>query len=115
VLWEPLAEEVGRDLDLFDLICHVAFGQPPLTRRERAERVHKRDVFTKYGGQARLVIDALLDKYADQGIEDLESTAVLKVPPFDRFGRPIEIVRLFGGKQGFGEAVQGLARLLYEQ
>jgi len=72
VLWEPLAEEVGKDLDPFDLICHVAFGQPPLTRRERAERVRKRDVFTKYGDQARLVIDALLDKYADQGIDDLE-------------------------------------------
>jgi type I site-specific restriction endonuclease len=115
VLWEPLAEEVGKDLDPFDLICHVAFGQPPLTRRERAERVRKRDVFTKYGDQARLVIDALLDKYADQGIEDLESTAVLKVPPFDRFGTPIEIVRLFGGRVGFEAALSDLKQTLYTE
>ena len=115
VLWEALAEEVGKDLDPFDLICHVAFGQPPVTRKERAKNVRKRDYFTKYGDQARLVLEALLDKYADEGIENLEDTAVLKVPPFDQIGTPVEIVRLFGGKQGFEQAVQGLAQMLYAQ
>ena len=115
VLFEALAEEVGKDLDPFDLICHVAFGQPPLTRRERADKVRKRDYFTRYGDQARLVLDALLDKYADGGIENLEDKGVLRVPPLDAFGTPVEIVRLFGGKQGFEEAVQGLARMLYDQ
>ena len=115
VLWDALAEEVGKDLDPFDLICHVVFGQPPLTRKERASKVRKRDYFTKYGGQARLVLNALLDKYADEGIENLEDKAVLKVPPFDELGTPVEIVRLFGGKKGFEEAVQGLAMQLYTQ
>jgi len=113
VLWEALADEVGKDIDPFDLICHVAFGQPPLTRKERANNVRKRDYFTKYGDQARLVLDALLDKYADAGIENLEDKAVLKVPPFNEIGTPVEIVKLFGGKQGFEEAVRGLQEALY--
>lgn len=83
VLFEALAEEVGKDLDPFDLICHVAFGRPPLSRKERAERVKKSDYFSKYGGNAQEVLDAFLDKYADEGIEDLESLNVLKVQPFD--------------------------------
>jgi type I restriction enzyme R subunit len=115
VLWEALAEEVGKDLDPFDLICHVAFGQPPLTRKERANKVRKRDYFTKYGDQARLVLDALLDKYADEGIENLEDKTVLKVPPFNEIGTPVEIVRMFGGKRGFEEAVQGLQQALYAE
>jgi type I restriction enzyme R subunit len=86
-----------------------------VTRKERAKNVRKRDYFTKYGDQARLVLEALLDKYADEGIENLEDTAVLKVPPFDQIGTPVEIVRLFGGKQGFEQAVQGLAQMLYAQ
>lgn len=113
VLWEALAEEVGKDLDPFDLICHVAVRQPPLTRKERAANVRKRDYFTKFGDQARLVLEALLDKYADEGIDNLEDKGVLKVPPLDAFGTPVEIVRLFGGKQGFEEAVHGLAQTLY--
>lgn len=115
VLWQALADEVGKDLDPFDLICHVAFGQPPLTRRERADKVRKRHVFTKYGDQARLVLDALLDKYADAGIENLEDKGVLNLDPLDTFGTPVEIVRLFGGKQGFEQAVQELEIQLYTQ
>ena len=72
VLFEPLADEVGKDFGPFDLICHVAYGQPPLTRRERAENVKKRNYFTKYGEKARLVLEGLLDKYADEGIENIE-------------------------------------------
>lgn len=113
VLWEALADEVGKELDPFDLICHVAFDQPPLTRRERAEKVRKRNYFTKYGNQAKLVLDALLDKYADGGIENLEDKSVLKVPPLNELGTPIEIVHYFGGKQGFETAVRELERQLY--
>src|SRR5207244_119560 len=83
---EPLAEEVGRDLDPFDLICHVAFDQPPLTRRERVANVRKRDVFTKYGMQARAVLEALLQKYQDEGVTDLEAPRILKIPPIDAIG-----------------------------
>ena len=83
---DPLADEVGKDLDPFDLICHVAFDQPPLTRRERADNVRKRDVFTKYGPQARAVLEALLQKYQDQGVIDLGDPRVLQIPPFDSDG-----------------------------
>ena len=86
VLFEPLAEEVGRNYDAFDLICHVAFGQPPLSRRERAEAVKKRDVFTKYGEQARQVLLALLDKYADTGVENIEDIKILQLAPFNEIG-----------------------------
>ena len=113
VLWEALQEEVGSALDPFGLICHIAYGQPPLTRRERANRVRKRDYFTRYGEQARLVLNALLDKYADQGIENLEENSVLRVPPLDRFGTPLEIVRLFGGKLGYQTAIRELEMELY--
>ena len=85
---EPLAEEVGKDLDPFDLICHVAFDQPPLTRRERADNVRKRDVFTKYGPQARAVLEALLQKYQDQGVIDLGDPRILQIPPLDTMGTP---------------------------
>lgn len=112
VLWEALAEEVGRDLDPFDLICHIAFGQPPLTRRERTEQVRKRDVFTQYGDQARLVLEALLERDADGGIEQLESPGVLKLAAFDAMGTPMELVREFGGKAGFDRAVAGLCDAL---
>ena len=78
---EPLADEVGKDLDPFDLICHVAFDQPALTRRERADNVRKRDVFTKYGPQARAVLEALLQKYQDQGVIDLGDPRILQIPP----------------------------------
>jgi type I restriction enzyme, R subunit len=99
ILLEPLAEQVGKDFDPFDLICHVAFDQPPLTRRERAEQVRKRDYFTKYGEQARAVLNALLDKYADEGIANIESLNVLRVQPINQLGTPLEIIHLFGGKR----------------
>lgn len=113
VLLDALAEEVGKDLDPFDLICHVAFDRPPLSRKERAERVKKSDYFSKYGENAQEVLDALLDKYADDGIEDLESMSVLKVQPFDRMGTPLEIIKRFGGKNNYLAAVKGLESQLY--
>ncbi len=97
-----------QQVDLFDLICHVAYDQPPLTRRERALNVKKRNYFTKYSEQARRVLEALLDKYADEGIENLESLDVLKVRPLTQFGSPIEILREFGGKERFLAAVREL-------
>jgi type I restriction enzyme R subunit len=113
VLWDELVEVVGKDLDPFDLICHVAFDQPPLTRQERAENVKKRDYFGKYGEDARQVLEALLAKYADEGLENLENTAVLALPDFQQFGSPLEIVRKFGGKQRYEEAVRELGQQLY--
>jgi type I restriction enzyme R subunit len=113
ILLDALAEEVGKDFDPFDLICHVAFDQPPLTRRERAENVKKRHYFARYGEQARAVLEALLDKYADGGIENIENMGVLKVQPLNQFGSPVEIVRVFGGKQGFQQAIQELEQQLY--
>ena len=87
MLLEPLAEEVGKDLDPFDLICHVAFDQPPLTRRERAENVRKRDVFTKYGPQARAVLEALLEKYQDEGVIGLDDPRSCKSRRSTRWAR----------------------------
>ena len=114
IFFEALAEEVGKDLDPFDLICHVAFGAKPLTRRERALNVRKRDYFAKYGEPARAILDALLDKYADQGIQDVERLDVLKVTPFDRFGSPVEIIKRFGGKAQYAAALRELEAHLYE-
>jgi len=113
ILLNELREEVGKDFDEFDLVCHVAYDMKPLTRKERAERVKKRSYFIKYGDKAREVIAALLDKYADEGIEDLENMKVLKVSPFNKFGTPIEIVSLFGGKESYLEVVKELERELY--
>ncbi len=113
VLLEPLAEEVGRDYDAFDLVCHVAFGQPPLSRRERADAVKKRDVFAKYGEQARQVLEALLDKYADTGIENIEDIKVLQLAPFSTLGTAPELVRAFGGRAGYLKAVHELEEQLY--
>ena len=113
VFFNELAEQVGKDLDPFDLVCHVAFDQPPLTRRERADNVKKRNYFAKYGEQARAVLEALLDKYADEGIGTIETFNVLKVQPLDKFGTPIEIVRLFGGKDQYEKALRELEAALY--
>ena len=114
VLFEPLAEEVGKDFGPFDLICHVAFGQPPLTRRERAENVRKRNYFAKYGEKARLVIDALLDKFADEGIDQIEEMNVLTLQPIASHGRPLEIVKSFGGRDKYLAALHELESRLYE-
>jgi type I restriction enzyme R subunit len=100
-------------VDPFDLICHIAFGQAPLTRRERALGVKKRDVFTKYGEQARKVLEALLDKYADEGIGPIEKMAVLNVQPFNEMGTPMELVGLFGDRSAYRQAVQELEEALY--
>ncbi len=113
ILLDELQDEVGKEIDPFDLICHVAFDQPPLTRRERAENVKKRNYFAKYSDQARLVLEALLEKYADEGIANLESIEVLKIPEFQAFGSPIEIVNRFGGKQGYMTAIKELEKVIY--
>lgn len=113
VFIDALAAEVGQDLDPFDLLLHVAYNQPPLTRRERASRVKKRNVFTQYGAVARKVMDALIDKYADEGIATIESNEVLKVQPFTDFGSPVELIKSFGGRPQFLGALQTLERELY--
>lgn len=108
-----IAAELGKDLDPFDLICHVAFDAKPLTRRERAESVKKRDVFTKYGPQAKAVLEALLEKYADEGVMNLDDLGVLKIAPFSGMGSVVELVRAFGGKPEFELAVHELQDSLY--
>ena len=114
IYFDALSEAVGHEFDAFDLVCHVAFDQPPLTRRDRANNVRKRDYFTKYGEQARSVLEALLDKYANQGLRVIEKMEVLRVQPLDEFGTPIEIVGLFGGKQQYLKAIAELEAALYE-
>ncbi|MBK6295584.1 MAG: DEAD/DEAH box helicase family protein [Rhodoferax sp.] len=117
VLIEALAEEMAStgltNLDPFDLLLHVAYNMPPLTRRERAARVKKRNVFTHYGPVARKVIDALLDKYADEGIATIEADTVFNVQPFTDIGRPAEIIKSFGGRPQYLGALQTLERELY--
>lgn len=115
VLVDELRNAVNRELDIFDIICHVAFDQPPLTRRERAENVKKRNYFTQYGDAAKAVLEALLDKYAEHGVEDLESMEVLKVQPFDRFGSPYEIINAFGGKGNYLGAIRELEHAIYKE
>ena len=114
VLIDALADEVGKDFDAFDLVCHVAFGQKPLTRRERAENVKKRNYFARYEEKARAVLEALLDKYADEGLDNIEDPKVLKIQPFDQYGTPSEIIQAFGGKDKYVEAVRELETHLYE-
>ena len=113
VLIEALADEVGKDLDPFDLLLHVAYDQPPLTRRERAQRVKKRNVFTQYGPVARKVLEALLDKYADEGISTIEADNVFSIQPFSHMGSRTELVRSFGGRPQYLSALQTLERELY--
>src|SRR5690606_21659658 len=96
------------------LICHVAYDQPPLTRKKRANNVKKRNYFTKYGEQSRKVLEALLDKYADEGITTIESTEVLSINPFNELGTPPEIIRLFGSRDKYFEAVKDLEKQLYQ-
>ena len=119
VMWEALAEEVGKKqtapLDPFDLICHIAFDQPPLTRKERAEQVKKRDYFSKYAGAARQVLEALLDKDADTGVEHIEDIKILQLDPFSQIGSPIELIKAFGGRPSFTAAVRDLEQAIYGQ
>lgn len=107
---------MGKDLDPFDLICHIAFDQPPLTRRERANKVKKRDVFTRYGLQARAVLEALLTKYQDEGIvSGLDNVKMLEIPPFDAMGTPLQLIKPFGTRAGFEAAVHELQAALYQE
>jgi type I restriction enzyme R subunit len=112
---DELSEQVGKNYDAFDLVCHVAFDQPPLTRRERADNVKKRNVFAKYGEKTRAVLNALLDKYADGGLKSVESLEILKVDPLTSFGTPVEIVDLFGGKKKYLSAIEELEAELYKK
>jgi type I restriction enzyme R subunit len=112
---DVVAEEIGKNLDPFDLICHVAFDRKPLTRRERADNVKKRDTFGKYGGQARAVLDALLAKYADEGVLALDDANILRIPPLSTLGTPLELIKAFGNRQGFERAVNELQSSLYQE
>lgn len=115
IIWEVLAEEVGKDLDPFDMLCHVVYGQPPLTRKERAENVRKRNYFTKYSEAAQAVLDNLLDKYADAGIQEIESIQVLKLKPFDSMGTLPEIIKTgFGDRNGYNQALSELENEIYQ-
>jgi type I restriction enzyme R subunit len=115
VMVEALYEAVDKQVDLFDLICHVAYDQPPLTRKQRANNVKKRNYFTKYGDQARNVLEALLDKYADEGIENIESMEVLQVKPLSDFGSTVEIVNgIFGSREKYIQAIKDLEIELYK-
>ena len=113
VFIDALAAEVGQDLDPFDLLLHVAYNQPTLTRRERANRVKKRNVFTQYGPVARKVMDALIDKYADEGITTLEADNVLNLPPINHLGLPTELIKSFGGRLEYKTAMKTLEQHLY--
>jgi type I restriction enzyme R subunit len=112
---DAIGQELGKNLDPFDLICHVAFDRKPLTRRERAENVKKRDVFTKYGPQARAVLDALLQKYREEGVLNLDDANVLKIAPFSTMGSVVQLIRAFGGKEGFEKAVHELQDAIYQE
>ena len=111
--FDILGQEVNPELDAFDLICHVAFGQPPLTRKQRAAKVRKKDIFSKHSEEARAVLQALLDRYADAGQFDIEDPAVLHQKPFNEIGKPLEIARLFGGPEGYKQAIRELEKSLY--
>ena len=117
ILFEELREEVkqktGKDLSIFDLICHVTFDMPPLSRKERAEKVKKRNYFGKYSEKARAILNALIDKFADEGIMEIENRSILNFQPFDKFGTPVEIIKEFGGKDKYEEAIRELEKELF--
>jgi len=113
VFFEELAKDVGKDLSAFDLVCHVAFDQPTLTRKERANNVRKRNYFTKYGEAARAVLEALLDKFANEEVDDIENIGVLKVQPLTTLGTPLEIIQRFGDKNDYLRAVRELEDELF--
>ncbi len=114
IFFEALKDEVGKDFDPFDLICHIAFEAKPLTRKERANKVKKRNYFAKYGEKAQKVLEKLLDKYADDGLLTIESTEVLKLDPLNKLGTPIELIKAFGSKQKYLEAIKELEKELYK-
>lgn len=115
VFFEELEKESGRDLDPFDLVCHIAYGKKPLTRRERVENIKKKDYFAKYEGKAREVIDALLDKYADIGITAIDGIGDLQVFPFTQFGTPVQIVNeIFGGRESYLQVINQIQTSIYK-
>jgi len=114
IIYENFKEAIGKDMDIFDMILHCAYDKKPLSRKERASRVKKRDYFEKYGERAKKVLEILLQKYADEGIENIEHLEILKVQPFNKIGSPIEIVKLFGGKDKYLNAVLELEKELYK-
>lgn len=108
------ADQGMTDVDDFDFICHVAYDQKPLTRRERANNVKKRDFLSKYSGVAREVLEALLDKYMNTSIYEIEKTEILQLDPFKKFGKPSKIATYFGGKAGYLQAIKELEEELYK-
>lgn len=112
-LREEVKQKTGKDLSVFDLICHVTFDTPPLSRKERAQKVKKRNYFAKYSEKARKVLNALIDKFADDGIEEIENREILKFQPFDEIGTPVEIIKEFGGKAKYEEAIKELEKELF--
>lgn len=114
VLLDAVREELGKtELDDFDLICHIAYDKAPLTKKERAENVKKRHYLYKYSDTAKEVIEALLDKYANDGIKEIEDTKVLQLKEFQKIGSPMKIVKAFGGKEAYLKAVQELENEIY--
>ena len=107
------ADQGMTDVDDFDFICHVAYDKKPLTRKERANNVKKRDFLSKYSGVAREVLEALLDKYMNSDIYEIEKTEILRLDPFMRLGKPAKIAGYFGGKEGYLQAVQELEDAIY--
>ena len=114
ILIEALKEEVDKEMDEFDLICHIAYDQPPLTRKERANQVRKRNYFGKYGELAQQVIQKLLDKYEEQGLTAIEKRTVLKIKPFSEMGMPLELANSFGGIKDFDQALKELENEIYQ-
>ncbi|MFS8172942.1 EcoAI/FtnUII family type I restriction enzme subunit R [Vreelandella titanicae] len=118
IFWDALVAEIGQkwgeEPDPFDVICHIAFDRPPLTRRERAEQVRKRDIFNRYEGQARQVLESLVDKYADSGIAPIEDPKVLTLAPFSQLGAPMELINAFGGQPAYQRALHELEDALYQ-
>ncbi len=110
-----IAKELGKDIDPFDLICHIAFDARPLTRHERAENVKRLNLLSKYGDRARAVLDALLAKYADEGFLNIDDVTVLRISPFNELGTPVQLIGAFGGKDGFSEAVHELQSAIYQE
>ena len=112
--FDTLQDAVGRDYDPFDLVCHVAYDQPPLTRKERADNVRKRNYFTRYGDRTRAVMEAVLNQYSNQGLEAIESPDALKIYPFTEIGTPVEIIQAFGGRIKFQAALRDLENQIYQ-
>ena len=113
ILFEPLADEVGKNYDPFDLICHIVYDKPPLTRKERIKNVKKRDYFSKYSEHARKVLENLLEKYSDTGIEQIEDMDILTISPIKDLGTPVEIISSFGDKNSYLNAVNDLTKQIY--